>query len=88
MNDKYELDGRDPSGYVGVMWSMVGVHDMGWTERAVFGKIRYMNYAGCKRKFKIPEYVAHVEASIRKEQAAARAAAGVGSSASSDPRSG
>ena len=28
LNDKYELDGRDPSGYVGVMWSMVGIHDM------------------------------------------------------------
>jgi hypothetical protein len=22
------LDGRDPSGYVGVMWSMAGIHDM------------------------------------------------------------
>jgi hypothetical protein len=21
-------DGRDPNGYVGVMWSMVGIHDM------------------------------------------------------------
>ena len=28
LNDKYSLDGRDPSGYVGVMWSMVGIHDM------------------------------------------------------------
>ena len=27
LNDKYELDGRDPNGYVGVMWSMVGIHD-------------------------------------------------------------
>jgi hypothetical protein len=25
----------------------------GWGERAIFGKIRYMNYAGCKRKFDI-----------------------------------
>ena len=25
----------------------MGVHDMGWTERAIFGKIRYMNYVGC-----------------------------------------
>ena len=44
---RYELDGRDPNGYVGVGWSIMGVHDMGWTERAIFGKIRYMNYAGC-----------------------------------------
>ncbi len=27
-------------------------------ERPVFGKIRYMNYAGCKRKFKVDQYVA------------------------------
>merc|ERR1719261_1778641 len=50
-NDKYALDGRDPNGYVGCMWSICGIHDQGWRERSVFGKIRYMNYAGCKRKF-------------------------------------
>ena len=33
----------------------------GWAERPIFGKIRYMNYAGCKRKFSIPEYVAYVK---------------------------
>lgn len=58
LNDKYELDGRDPNGYVGCMWSICGIHDMGWTERPIFGKIRFMNYAGCKRKFKIAEFVA------------------------------
>ena len=36
----------------------MGIHDMGWKERPVFGKIRYMNYAGCKRKFKIDAFVA------------------------------
>ena len=29
LNDRYELDGRDPSGYVGCMWSICGTHDMG-----------------------------------------------------------
>jgi deoxyribodipyrimidine photo-lyase len=68
LNDKYSLDGRDPNGYVGitvgygfcccaelfggVMWSVCGVHDMGFAERPVFGKIRFMNYDGCLRKFK------------------------------------
>jgi len=28
------------------MWSICGVHDQGWKEREVFGKIRYMNYDG------------------------------------------
>ncbi|XP_069991330.1 deoxyribodipyrimidine photo-lyase [Penaeus vannamei] len=58
LNDKYSLDGRDPNGYVGCMWSICGIHDQGWGERQVFGKIRYMNYDGCKRKFKINAYVA------------------------------
>jgi len=58
LNDHYSLDGLDANGYVGCMWSIVGIHDQGWTERAVFGKIRYMNYAGCKRKFDIQRYSA------------------------------
>jgi deoxyribodipyrimidine photo-lyase len=56
-NDKYALDGKDPNGFVGVGWSVMGVHDMGWKERAIFGKVRYMNYAGCKRKFKVADFV-------------------------------
>ena len=40
LNDHYCLDGCDPNGYVGVMWSVCGIHDQGWGERAVFGKIR------------------------------------------------
>jgi deoxyribodipyrimidine photo-lyase len=56
LNDRYNLDGRDPNGYVGCMWSICGIHDMGWKERPVFGKIRYMNYAGCKRKFKVAQF--------------------------------
>jgi deoxyribodipyrimidine photo-lyase len=35
----------------------MGTHDMGWAERAVFGKIRYMNYNGCKRKFNVAAFV-------------------------------
>jgi deoxyribodipyrimidine photo-lyase len=57
LNDKYELDGRDPNGYVGVAWSIGGVHDRAWPERKVYGKIRYMNYNGCKRKFNVDHYI-------------------------------
>lgn len=56
LNDKYSLDGRDPNGYTGVAWSVMGIHDMGWTERPIFGKIRYMNYAGCTKKFNVKAY--------------------------------
>lgn len=57
LNDKYQLDGRDPNGYVGCSWSIGGVHDRAWAERPVFGKIRYMNYNGCKRKFDTEAYI-------------------------------
>lgn len=106
LNDRYELDGRDPNGYVGklqdgatggaavgalqatpahsalhphptcslcaseqrgeltllslclagCLWSICGIHDQGWAERPIFGKIRYMNYAGCKRKFDVDQF--------------------------------
>ncbi|PKK83216.1 MAG: deoxyribodipyrimidine photolyase [candidate division Zixibacteria bacterium HGW-Zixibacteria-1] len=57
LNDKYQLDGRDPNGYTGIAWSIGGVHDRPWFERDIFGKIRYMSYNGCKRKFDIDNYV-------------------------------
>jgi deoxyribodipyrimidine photo-lyase len=57
LNNKYELDGHDPNGYAGIAWSIGGVHDRAWSERDIFGKIRYMSYDGCKRKFSIPEYI-------------------------------
>jgi len=62
LNDKYELDGRDPSGYAGIAWSIGGVHDRAWGERSVFGKIRYMNYNGCKRKFDVDLYIEKIKA--------------------------
>lgn len=39
------------------MWSICGIHDQGWKERDVFGKIRYMNYKGCERKFNVKKFV-------------------------------
>lgn len=56
LNDRYELDGQDPNGFVGCMWSICGIHDQGWAEREVFGKIRYMNYKGCQRKFDVARF--------------------------------
>ncbi len=58
LNDRYELDGRDPNGYAGIAWSIGGVHDRAWSERPVFGKIRYMSYNGCRSKFNVDKYVA------------------------------
>jgi len=57
LNDKYELDGMDPNGYTGLAWSIGGVHDRAWSDRPIFGKIRYMNFNGCKRKFDVQGYI-------------------------------
>jgi deoxyribodipyrimidine photo-lyase len=61
LNDRYELDGRDPNGYAGIAWSIGGVHDRAWNSRPVFGKIRYMSYNGCKSKFNINKYIENVQ---------------------------
>ncbi|QRI42925.1 putative photolyase [Cheloniid poxvirus 1] len=57
LNDKYELDGTDPNGYVGCMWSICGLHDRAWSERPIFGKVRYMNYQGSKKKFDVDAFI-------------------------------
>jgi deoxyribodipyrimidine photo-lyase len=60
LNNRYELDGRDPNGFAGVAWCF-GKHDRAWQERPVFGKIRYMNDNGLKRKFDADRYVDRIE---------------------------
>jgi len=56
LNNKYEIDGRDPNGYAGVAWCF-GKHDRPWQERPVFGMVRYMNAAGLERKFIMNAYL-------------------------------
>ena len=40
LNDRYELDGRDPNGYTGILWSVGGLHDRPWKERPIFGTVQ------------------------------------------------
>lgn len=58
LNDKYALDGLDPNGYVGILWSIGGIHDRPFQNRLVTGRIRYMSYNACKNKFNVKEYIA------------------------------
>ncbi len=57
LNDKYELDGRDPNGYTGIAWSIVGKFDRPWFERPIFGQIRYMSAASTGKKFNSRKYI-------------------------------
>jgi deoxyribodipyrimidine photo-lyase len=59
LNDRYQLDGRDPNGYTGIAWAIGGKHDRAWgPERAVYGKVRYMSFASTRRKFDSRAYIA------------------------------
>ncbi|HET7478127.1 MAG TPA: deoxyribodipyrimidine photo-lyase [Rubrobacteraceae bacterium] len=64
LNNKYFLDGRDPNSFANVAW-VFGQHDRGWTERAVYGKVRYMSAGGLERKSKPDQYVEKVEERVR-----------------------
>lgn len=55
LNNKYELDGRDPNGFTGVAWCF-GKHDRAWPTRPVLGKVRIMKASGLRRKFDADAY--------------------------------
>ena len=59
LNNRYFLDGRDANAFTNVAWCF-GLHDRGWPERPIYGKVRYMNAAGLRRKFRIDDYVRKV----------------------------
>jgi deoxyribodipyrimidine photo-lyase len=60
LNNKYEIDGRDPNAFAGVAWAF-GKHDRPWARRPIFGTVRYMNDAGLRRKFDADAYVRKVD---------------------------
>jgi deoxyribodipyrimidine photo-lyase len=61
LNDRWFLDGRDPNGYTNIAWSIGGRHDRPWTEREIFGKVRYMSFESTSRKFDHRGYARRVE---------------------------
>ena len=71
LNDKYEIDGRDPNSFANVAWCY-GTHDRPWIERKVYGKVRFMNAGGLERKFDIDAYVRQVDALAREYGGAAQ----------------
>jgi deoxyribodipyrimidine photo-lyase len=60
LNDRYEMDGRDPNGYVGVAWAIGGLHDRPWPERPIFGTVRFMSYESTRKKFDSAGYIRYV----------------------------
>ncbi|HEV2214439.1 MAG TPA: deoxyribodipyrimidine photo-lyase, partial [Terracidiphilus sp.] len=57
LNDRYELDGRDPNGYAGIAWAIVGKHDRPWFDKPVVGTIRPMSGAALRKKIDAEAYI-------------------------------
>jgi deoxyribodipyrimidine photo-lyase len=57
LNDKYFVDGRDPNGYAGIAWAIVGKHDRPWFDRPIFGQVRYMAFNSTSKKFNSKLYI-------------------------------
>jgi deoxyribodipyrimidine photo-lyase len=58
LNDRFELDGRDPNGYAGIAWAIGGKHDRAWgPQRPIYGMIRYMSLQSTARKFDSRAYI-------------------------------
>jgi deoxyribodipyrimidine photo-lyase len=57
LNDKYFLDGRDPNGYAGIAWAIVGKHDRPWFDKPIFGTVRPMSGKSIAKKFAAAEYI-------------------------------
>jgi deoxyribodipyrimidine photo-lyase len=53
LNDTYFLDGQDPNGYTGILWSVAAVHDRPWFDKPIHGLIRAMGKEGTLRKTKL-----------------------------------
>jgi len=52
LNNKYSLDGRDPSTYLNLQW-VFGKFDRPFYRRPIYGTVRYMSLAAAGKKFDV-----------------------------------
>lgn len=58
LNNRYAVDGRDPSSYSGIFW-VLGRYDRAWgPERPIYGTLRYMTSDSTRRKLSLTRYLA------------------------------
>jgi deoxyribodipyrimidine photo-lyase len=50
LNNKYALDGRDPSSYLNILW-VFGKFDRPFYPRPIYGTVRYMSSKAAEKKF-------------------------------------
>jgi deoxyribodipyrimidine photo-lyase len=56
LNNKYSLDGRDPSTYLNLLW-VLGKFDRPFYRRPIYGTVRYLSLAAAAKKFDVPAYL-------------------------------
>ena len=56
LNDKYSLDGRDPTGIASIQWCF-GKFDRPWFDKPIFGVMRPMSLARAREKFDAEAYI-------------------------------
>jgi deoxyribodipyrimidine photo-lyase len=52
LNNKYSLDGRDPSSYLNLHW-VFGKFDRPFYRRPIYGTVRYMSLKAAEKKFDV-----------------------------------
>ncbi len=57
LNNKYALDGRDPSSYLNILW-VFGKFDRPFYRRPIYGTVRYMSLSAAEKKFDVSEVIA------------------------------
>ena len=57
LNNKYALDGRDPSTYLNLHW-VLGKFDRPFYRRPIFGTVRFMSLRAAEKKFDVGRVVA------------------------------
>ncbi|MFO0682799.1 MAG: deoxyribodipyrimidine photolyase [Sandaracinus sp.] len=58
LNDRWSVDGRDPSSYTNIGW-VLGLYDRPWApERPIFGMVRYMSSDAAMKKLRMKEWMA------------------------------
>jgi len=56
LNNKYALDGRDPSSYLNLLW-LFGKFDRPFYRRPIYGTVRYQSLAAASKKFDVAAYL-------------------------------
>ena len=57
LNNKYALDGRDPSTYLNILW-VFGKFDRPFYRRPIYGTVRYMSLKAAAKKFDVARVIA------------------------------